>query len=226
MMLKKFLCGLTLFLTAMLYAESYSCFFAPGKWDKSDWFIIKSARWDHVGSWVQQSDHITNHVPPGLNEEERKRSHKSYAAMMLKKKFDIAKTVTITSEMSFDHRMAPLIVFAPDHAKSPAGVPEFREHWEIVLYDLGINVWHHTFKDGKPYHVKAAYLLAPFKKHTRYRLICRISDTRKGRMLEVECDGKRFGCHLASLTGKDIFAGIIGCEGINRFYDFNINNNK
>ena len=44
---------------------------------------------------------------------------------------------------------------------------------------------------------------------------------KKGQMLEVECDGRKFGCHLLGL-GKEFYLGIIGCEGRNRFYDFKV----
>ena len=204
-----------------IHAENPVYDFARGKWDKNDWFIIKSARWEHVGSWVQNDDHIQNHVPENLNEAAIKKSRESYAAMLLKEKIKIKKECIIQSEMSFDHRMAPLIVIAPVIGVSAKGVPEFREHWEVVLYDLGINVWHHQYKDGKPSHVRAAFLYSPFQKKVRYTLQLTVTNTRKGRMLTVECDGKKFGCFMPGLP-CDFHTGIIGCEGINRFYNFKV----
>ena len=105
------------------------------------------------------------------------------------------------------------------------GVPEFREHWEIVLYDKGINVWHHTWENGKPAWVKFSYLLEEYLPQKRYQLKTTVTDTPKGQMLEVECSGKKFGCFLPGL-GKEFYLGIIGCEGRNRFYDFKISADK
>ena len=130
--------------------------------------------------------------------------------------------MTVSAKMSFDHRMAPLIVIAPElGVHAPSGAPEFHEHWEIVLYDLGINVWKHMWINNKPDWVKFSYMNAAFLPKTRYELKVSICETAKGETLEVECDGKEFGCFLPGL-GKEFYLGIIGCEGRNRFYDFKI----
>ena len=56
--------------------------------------------------------------------------------------------------MSFDHLMVPLIVIAPELGKSEDGkYPELRDHYEIVLFYQGINIWHHRYKDGKLFEV-------------------------------------------------------------------------
>lgn len=207
--------------SVQIYATELIYNFSRGQWDQNDWFVVKSARWEHVGSWLQNDDHIRNHTPDIRDENAIKKSHRSYAAMLLKQKINIKKDCTISSEMSFDHRMAPIIVIAAEPGRSPGGIPEFREHWEVVLYDLGINVWHHTYKEGKPSHVRAAFLYTPFLKKVRYLLQLKVVNTRKGRMLEIECEGKKFGCFLPGFP-CEFYTGIIGCEGINRFYNFKL----
>ena len=211
---------------AMITVEAFefSTSFARGKWNANDFVMVKGPRWENFGSWAQMDDHIVQNVPEDASEKDlQTRMHsEAYVAMCFAKKIKMAKKVICSSTMSFDYRMAPLIVIAPELGKNDqTGVPEFREHWEIVLYDKGINVWHHTWEDGKPAWVKFSYLLENYLPKTPYQLQCTITDTPKGQMLEVECNGKKFGCFLPDL-GKEFYLGIIGCEGRNRFYDFKI----
>ena len=205
-------------------AFEFKADFSKGKWNPDDFIMVKGPRWSKVGSWVQENDHIVQKVPEGATELDlyRRMHDEAYVAMCYGKKIKLDKQVVCTSTMSFDYRMAPLIVIAPVLGKHEAsGAPDFREHWEIVLYDLGINVWRHMWKENKPAWVKYSYLLAPYKPLTRYELKATITATKKGQMLEVECDGRKFGCHLLGL-GKEFYLGIIGCEGRNRFYDFKV----
>ena len=223
--MKKFLAFFGAALAAVqLYGFEFTADFSQGKWDPADFVMVKGPRWSKVGSWIQEKDHIVQNVPATATEQDllRRMHDEAYVAMCYGKKIRMDKKVVCTSTMSFDLRMAPLIVIAPVlGTHKPSGAPEFREHWEIVLYDLGINVWRHMWVNEKPAWVKYSYLLAPFKPQTRYELKLTITATKKGQMLEVECDGKKFGCHLLGL-GKEFYLGIIGCEGRNRFYDFKI----
>ena len=217
-----FLC--TLFAAASLSAFEFKADFSKGKWNPDDFIMVKGPRWTKVGSWIQEKDHIVQNVPANATELDlyRRMHDEAYVAMCYGKKITLNKQVVCSSTMSFDYRMAPLIVIAPVlGTHKPSGSPEFRDHWEVVLYDLGINVWRHMWVDEKPAWVKYSYLLAPYKPQTRYELKLTITATKKGQMLEVECDGRKFGCHLLGL-GKEFYLGIIGCEGRNRFYDFKI----
>ena len=217
-----FLC--TLFAAASLSAFEFKADFSKDKWNPDDFIMVKGPRWTKVGSWIQEKDHIVQNVPASATELDlyRRMHDEAYVAMCYGKKITLNKQVVCSSTMSFDYRMAPLIVIAPVlGTHKPSGSPEFREHWEVVLYDLGINVWRHMWVDEKPAWVKYSYLLAPYKPQTRYELKLTITATKKGQMLEVECDGRKFGCHLLGL-GKEFYLGIIGCEGRNRFYDFKI----
>ncbi len=194
--------------------------FARGKWDKSDWIVVKSPRFNYMADFVQMDDHIINQTPD-LPDEVIFKKHISrvYSSIMHKRLFK--GDCTIRATMSFDHRMAPLIVIAPVIGSSANGEAEFREHYEIVLYDQGINIWYHGWKDGKPYWYKAAFMEAEYKARKPYTLEVKLETTRKGRMMTVSCDGKTFGYMDFDLP-ESYYAGITGCEGRNRFYDFSI----
>ena len=195
--------------------------FGPGAWSSNDWILVKSPRFSYMHGFVQKEDFIENECPP-LSGEDIFRKHCSevYSAMVLKDRAEIGQTVSST--MSFDWRMAPLIVLAEKLDRSESDEPTLGEHWEIVLYDEGLNVWHHSIKDGKPFWYKAAYLKVPFSRDTRYNLEVKVSKTHKGvREMVVKCGGHEFG-YVDNALPDSFYAGIIGCEGRNRFYDFKL----
>ncbi len=207
-----------------LGAEDFFTTFENGKWDQALWLNVKSPRLNYVGEMVQHWDYITNKAP-NLPDETifRKHNNDVYVALVLNRKF--TGNAVISSKMSFDHRMAPLIVIAPELGKSKEGLPEFREHFEVVLFDDGINVWRHLYKDGKPSWYKAAYLKTSYLPKTVYDLQVELRFVKQGCQMILKCDGKEFG-YLELNLPNTYYAGIIACEGRNRFYDFKVSQPK
>ena len=202
-------------------AEEVDVSFAPGAWNTNEWTVVKSPRWSYCRGFVQKSDGIEN-ACPSLPSPVIFNEHASdvYSAMVHKTRTGLG--ATVSSSMQFDHRMAPLIVLAESLDKAPDGTPQFGEHWEVVLYDQGLNVWHHFLKDGKPAWYKAAFLNAPFAPNTPYRLEVKVVRTHRGQKeMTVSCGGHVLGFANDRLP-ESFQAGIIGCEGRNRFHDFRI----
>lgn len=208
--------------TGNLFAEELAISFAKGKWDKSKWLEVKSPRWNYLGKMVQKEDHIVNFTPDLPDEVIfKKYVAKVYSCIAYNKRFS-GKKVEISSKMSFDYRMAPLIVIAEDFGKSKDGKhPEMREHFEIVLFDRGLNVWHHMYKNGKPSWHKAAFMLTPFKNKKVYDVKITMEKKKNIMQMTIECDGKTFGYQDEALPEK-FYVGLIGCEGRCRFYDFKV----
>lgn len=207
-------------LTAGLCAEDYHAVFTEGQWEPSHFLNVKSPRWDYRGIMLQGDGHIYNRTPEVSDEELfRKYGSDVFASLMLNRKF--TGNATIRSKMSFDHRMAPLIVIAPELGKGKDGQHEFREHFEIVLFDEGINIWRHMYKDGKASWYKAAWLNAKFEPKKVYELEVQLRYTKFGCTMTVRCDGKECGYSEANLP-RTWYAGITACEGRNRFYDFQV----
>ena len=204
-----------------LAAQDFYTTFARGKWDRSLWFDVKSARRNYLKKMVQLDDHIMNAVPPDLTDKVifSKYVDSVYSCIMLRKKYGMPSEITCT--MSFDHRMAPLIVLAKDVGRSAKGEPEQRDHYEIILFDEGINVWHHVYNQGKPKYRQAAFLKTKFLPRRKYKLRVRVTRDRKGKYMQIECGGHTFGFMDEALP-ETFYVGIIGCEGRNRFYDFGI----
>jgi len=203
-----------LVLTQPVRAERLSWKFTPDGWRPDEWTFVKSPRMDHFGKWVQKEDHIQNEVPSDVSPEELqgKRSPDTYTSMVFAKPF--AGDLHIAVNLAFAYRMAPLIVLAPELGRDAAGHPEYREHFEICVYNEGVNIWHHAFANGKPSYKKAAYARFPLAPNTRYLLEVELRD----KLMSVKIDGHAFGYTDASLPTK-FYIGITGCEGLNAFYD-------
>lgn len=208
-----------------LYAGEQYCQFVSGKWNQGDWLMVKSPRWPNIGAWEQESECITNRVPKDATAKELlgKRHPETYTSMVWRA--PISGNSTVTVKMSFDDRMAPEIVLAGLLGADKDGYPEYREHWEIVLFDEGLNVWHHEFKDGKPFWRKAAFVKAAFEPKKVYELSAQLVFTSKVPLLTVTCGEHQFGCMLPTLPAH-YSVGITGCEGVNRFYDFRLKSGK
>ncbi len=193
----------------------YSCTFSKEGWKAADWRLVARPDWGRVGSWVQKEDRIENAVPADAEPEEMlsKRAKETYTSMVYGKK--LTGDVTITSKMAFAHRMAPSIVITAKLGTDPKGQTYHGEHFEIVLFDQGVNVWHHIYRDGKASWTKAAFARFPLKKDTPYEL----KVVKKGKVLTVTVGEFSFGYHDESLP-DEFYAGLTGSEGINRFYDF------
>ena len=195
--------------------------FRPGAWNTNDWMVVKSPRWNYCHGFVQRGDGVENACPdlPG-SVIFAQHALDVYSAMLHKTRTGLGATISAT--MQFDHRMAPLIVLAESLDRAPDGSHQFGEHWEVVLYDQGLNVWHHYLKDGKPAWYKAAFLNAPFAPNTPYRLEVKVVRTHRGQKeMTVSCGGHVLGFVNERLP-ESFQAGIIGCEGRNRFHDFGI----
>ncbi len=198
-------------------AATTSWQFTPTGWNPADFILVKSPRWAHLGQWVQQADHLANAVPAGATGEEMegKRAPETYTSMVWRQK--VTGNVRLATTLAFTWRMAPLLVLAPELGRDAAGRPEYREHFEVCVFNEGVNVWHHRYADGRPSWHLAAYSRFPLKADTRYRLEVEL----KGQRLIVRIDGHEFGYQDESLPTSR-YVGLTGCEGLNRFYDFSV----
>ena len=208
------------FFAGTLAATETKIDFSEGKWNRADFWEAKSPRWDIHGGWIQQADHLINTTSDKVDGKGRRHyGPEAYAGLVWKTLVEAPMEVSAT--MSFDERMAPLLVLAPELADAKEGLKEFREHWEVVLFDKGINIWHHEYKDGKPSWYLAAYLEAPFAPKERHVLTVRVQPRRGRMMLTAIADGQEFGYFDPDLPSR-FLVGVTGCEGPCRFYDFTV----
>lgn len=199
--------------------------FKQDQWDKDNWINLKCPRWDqNVGSWLQARDHIYNQVPLDITTQEMigKRASETFVSMIRKEKFN--GNVEISSQLSFDDRMAPLILITPEYVPDAKGRLEYRRQWEFVLYDEGLVVWQHFYNMGKCTWQKTAYLKAKFEPKTKYELHLKVVRTANGQEITFKCNNHEM-IFWAQNFPEEYYAGITADEGINRFYDFKVKGN-
>lgn len=197
---------------------SYYTQFTENGWNPEEWQIVRSPRWLDVSHWEQYSDHIANYVPADLKPEDmqmgRDRTGESYISMLLKT--PVNGSSRISTVCAFDSRMAPLLVLSKELGDV------HHEHLEVVLYDRGINLWHHFFHDGKPSWKLIGFIELDLKIGEKYTLSAEMRFTHKGNFLIMACNEHSFGCRIADDWSDTYYVGFTGCEGRNRFYDFRL----
>ena len=198
-----------------LASEKYACSFAAGQWCAEDWLPVRSPRWHWEGAWLQEADHIRNRVPldaaPAALQGER--AGETYASMLHRS--PAQSSLRVRAELAFDECMAPLITLAAEPVQEGERGRVYREHVEVVLFDQGVNVWHHRWAAERgPYWSRVAW--ARFSTASGRRYVLEVE--RAGPDLTVCCAGHVLGVRLA--LPETLYAGITGCEGTNRFYHF------
>ena len=194
---------------------NYRCQFSRGAWNEEDWAVIRSPRFENQGSWVQEEDHLANAIPEGLDPSNPgQRMSELYAAMLYKK--PLTKDCKVETICSFSDRMAPLIVFARKIT------PIIEEHIEVVLYDGGLNIWHHLYNDGKVTVKFLGFSDFQLSNRVRHRLSTEIRFGKSNKFLCVRFDNNSFWTRLPDDWPEEYYAGIVACEGHNHFYEFEI----
>lgn len=203
------------------FAQDIAVSFSKGKWSPDDWLLVRSPRWQVMSHWIQKEDCIANYVPDDIRPEDmqmgRDRTGETYVSMLYKKPFH--GNAVFHTHCAFDGRMAPLIVFSRELTNV------HHDHLEVVLYDRGINLWHHYFKDGKPSWKMLGSIDLELKIGQKYDLSAQFIFNKKGCFLIMGCDGRQFCCRVDGDFPSTYYAGITGCEGKNRFFDFSAQEN-
>ena len=201
--------------------------FAAGKWDRGAFFEARNDDWNRGDPIVQMPDCVMNANDPKWTDEDLFKNHQAdvYSSLILTNRF--RGDITFSSKMSFDHRMAPSLVIAGEFATDAEGRKAFRDIYEIVLFEDGLNVWRHRRPNGGKSEIeKVAYTSHVFKKRTPYVLTVELKRKKAygGRLttdVKVSADGAEVG--FRDETVPAVYSvGLLGSEGRCRFYDFTV----
>ena len=191
--------------------------FTEGNWER---YFNYAYTWrlPHTPEFIQEADCIVN-------------ARKSeFTTILLKDRY--APGTKISFSTSFDSYGAPLLVMVKDLERDEQGKLRFREYQEIVLWENGVNVWNfqkdETNSGNTPWDgfsavengIRIDWLLSnshPVQAGKRYTMTVELGKER----VAVQVDGHSFELRIPGLAEK-VYLGITGCEGINRFYDLEI----
>ena len=185
--------------------------FTRDGWDPAAWTLCKNPTVEYLGQWVQRDDCIENWTPP---DKKTQALDQTLTTMIYNTKVSGNWTATATFEIGAGS--APGIVIVQDWAPDAQGRPQYGEFYEVIVYEKGLNLWHHfAGADGKRTWEKTCYGTFALKPDTHYTLQVR----RQKQSLQMTVDGHIVGVLLKPLPGE-VFVGVEGCEGISRVYDF------
>lgn len=184
--------------------------FEKGKWKTTDFRYVYSSRYKDTPQFTQENDCIVN------QKGDRSEWDFEYISLVTEEKYTSG--VLLETNCSFEGYGAPILVLSDDIEKDEAGDWRYGRHFEVVVYEDGLNVWRLETVDGK--FVPFSLLQNHFKVEadTVHQLTLRILKNR----IEVTLgDDAAFEMDVDFLP-EEFHVGITACEGINRFYDFAI----
>ena len=184
--------------------------FADQGFRQSGMVCANSYRWHEIADFREEADCIVNQKSDALA------TGYENASLMLSAPYTGAHRVQ--TRCAFEAWGAPLIVIAEDLARDAEGVFRYREYYEVVLYEEGVNVWRMTTDENDTVTWKKMmsvdFAVTPNEIHT-------LSVDLLGDTLEITADDRRMSVCLPDLFAK-YYIGIDACENINRFYELSV----
>ncbi|MBQ1223007.1 MAG: hypothetical protein IIX84_01845 [Oscillospiraceae bacterium] len=162
--------------------------------------FTQSPRFTQKEGWIENKEDST--TPDGYE----------YVGLVTKEKFGVGSLVSV--ECDFHKFGAPLITLAQSIEPDKYGELRFGFYYELVLYEKGINFWHHyTDADGvQRWHLDlGAYF--PVEAGVRHKIAVGIRQN----YFDLYADDKKFSLHADDMA-QSFHVGPSACEGINRFF--------
>ena len=182
--------------------------FTQENWNEKEFRYVYSPRWITGTKPKQEKDHIVNDINPENGEFD-------YISLVTEEKYKTG--VQLETRCSFDSFGAPLIVLSDDILKNDKGEWQFGIHYEVVLYEQGINVWEINYHPD----VMVVHQILGLEFEVSEKEIHTLSVKILDQMLDISMEGHHVLVQAEKLP-KEFHVGITMCEGINRFYEFSI----
>lgn len=161
--------------------------------------------------FIQKADCIENSYNEDIQDYD-------YISMITKEKYSDG--VTVRVKCSFEKFGAPLIVITDDFQQMSDGSFRYGLHFEVVAYENGCNVWHIVpGKEGKnPIDVtKVNCMEFSVKDQSIINMEVKIQN----KQLMVRINDKTMIAKHEDIPSQ-MHIGITACEGINQFYELEI----
>ena len=131
---------------------------------------------------------------------------------------------TIVTECDFESYGAPLVVFSNDISRVGAHYI-YGAHFEIVAYEGGCNIWYiipDPTNSARPVATsKIAFKNFEIANKERITIAVTVGKAR----MDVDVNGEKISVEHPEIPST-FHAGITACEGLNRFYNFSVKEDK
>lgn len=183
--------------------------------DKEDWFDCYSPHALAKGKFVQEKDCIRNEYNESIGDYD-------YTTAMHKDIHGVG--VKVVAECDFDGSGAPIITFTDDLKTRSDGDATYGVHFEVVAFEKGCNFWYYLPPMEGQDPLSNLSLLRfedyPLSSGEKIRLSVEFQDQSvvvglNDHTFEVFCE------HFP----RSFYLGFTACEGINRFYNIEIEEN-
>lgn len=184
--------------------------FSKGNWCADDFDYVYSARWKTRKEIVQEADCISNDYDDG-------KMH--YISLLSKQKY---KTGTrLFAKCNFNSFGAPLIVISNDISRNENGELSYGVHFEVVAWYKGLNIWRVQPYPERVENPIFSTRIASAEFPVVNEEICDIEVLVENNELIVSMNGHKITVFHEDIP-ENFHAGITACEGVNRFYEFTI----
>ncbi len=188
--------------------------FTKDGWDKSKLTHVYSSVAKTFVPFTEEDNCIVSGYNPEID---------YYDYISLSDRKEHTEGVVVRTKCSFDAFGAPLIVFANDVFEDEHGY-RYGLNYEFVVWEGGCNVWR---VETTPPGSEKTFISTPIvqvKFPLAEKTVIDLEAKMSGRKLvEIKVNDYSFAVRLEDLA-ETFYVGIAGCEGVNRFYELEIEN--
>ena len=182
--------------------------FQKGHWENS-LHPVYTSRYDETPDFIQEETYITNQANPNCS------YGFDHTSLLTKEQY--GNGATVTTQCLFEKFGAPLILLTDKLYQDENGVWSYRNYYEVVLYEDGLNVWYLYPEQGETKWHKLLGVHFPVKENEIHSLSVKILD----RAIEIFTGDEKVMLRIPELPAQ-LHVGITDCEGINKFYSFEV----
>ena len=162
--------------------------------------------------FVEDGNCIRNDFNPELGDFD-------YTSFISREKYGVG--AKIYTEFKFEKRGAPLVVLGDDIRENAAGVPIYGTHFEVIGFEDGCNVWYLIPRPDRPERPVEPVLIGKLRFPIPNMSVVKLTVEILEKGFSIEINGEKLTVTHPSIPAE-LHVGLTACEGINRFYAFEI----
>lgn len=164
--------------------------------------------------FVEDGKCIRNDFNPAINNFD-------YTSFISYEKYGVG--TKIFTQFKFEKRGAPLVVLGDDIRKNAAGVPIYGTHFEVIGFEDGCNVWYLIPRPDRPERPVESVLIGKLRFPIPNMSIVNLTVELIEKGFSITINGEKLTVTHPAIP-NELRVGLTACEGINRFYTFEIEN--
>lgn len=182
--------------------------FKKGQWEK-DLVHAYPFRFTESPQFMQGEDFIVNKEDPSREDGY------DYVSLMDKKAYPLG--TKISAVCLFEDFGAPLITISDELYTDENGNYKYKNYYEAVVWEEGINVWRIEYVDSEVRVDLVAGVNILLDARVKHNVSVEIWDKR----LIVKINGRYINL-MAPKLPQNVYLGITACENINKFYSMTV----